>query len=149
MLGHTEAGNAGMARASAPSRVLPAVLALLIACLVGAPYVAARAALRAAPPTGPAASRSSTSTADVLDRYCVTCHNSRLKTAGLLLDSLDAAHAAERAEQWEKVVTKLRTGEMPPPGRPRPDAATYRNVAAALERDLDDAAAAHPHPGRV
>ena len=38
---------------------------------------------------------------------------------------------------------------MPPPGRPRPDAATYRAVAAALERELDAAAAATPHPGRV
>src|SRR5262249_18804661 len=50
---------------------------------------------------------------------------------------------------WEKVVTKLRTGEMPPPGRPRPDSATYDAVAAALENDLDRAAAAKPHPGRV
>ncbi|PYR43184.1 MAG: hypothetical protein DMF93_03835, partial [Acidobacteria bacterium] len=49
----------------------------------------------------------------------------------------------------EKVVTKLRTGEMPPPGRPRPDAETYRAVASALEGALDAAAAASPHPGRV
>src|SRR5207249_496247 len=48
-----------------------------------------------------------------------------------------------------KVVTKLRTGEMPPPGRPRPDAASYRAIVAALEGELDAAAAAAPHPGRV
>ena len=38
---------------------------------------------------------------------------------------------------------------MPPAGRPRPDAATYRTVAASLERELDAAAAARPYPGRV
>ncbi len=58
-------------------------------------------------------------------------------------------HVADHAPQWEKIVTKLRTGEMPPAGRPRPDAATYHGVAAALERELDAAAAAKPHPGRV
>ena len=30
------------------------------------------------------------------------------------------------AEVWERVIAKLRAGSMPPPGRPRPDAATYR-----------------------
>ena len=38
---------------------------------------------------------------------------------------------------------------MPPPGRPRPDAATYRAVATALEHDLDLAWAAQPNPGRI
>src|SRR5262245_7077814 len=90
-----------------------------------------------------------TATGDVLNKYCVTCHNSRLKTAGLELDRLDANDVAANAQTWEKVVTKLRTGEMPPPGRPRPDGGTYNAVAAALENDLDRAAAARPHPGRV
>src|SRR5262249_6862445 len=62
---------------------------------------------------------------------------------------LDLQHVGDNAQQWEKVVTKLRTGEMPPPGRPRPDAASYQAAAAALERELDAAAAAKPHPGRV
>src|SRR5947199_996643 len=88
-------------------------------------------------------------TSDVLNKYCVTCHNSRLKTAGLQIDSLDLQHVAGSAQQWEKIVTKLRTGEMPPPGRPRPDAATYAAVATALERELDASAAAKPSPGRV
>src|SRR5438067_3361409 len=124
-----------MAGASARSRAWAAVLALFCACL-GAPH-----SLTARAPAVPAA--------DVLDKYCVTCHNSRLKTAGLLLDTLDPARVGDHAEQWEKVVTKLRTGEMPPPGRPRPDAETYRAVASALEGALDAAAAANPHPGRV
>src|SRR5947207_2125286 len=105
---------------------------------------ASTAGTRAAAPAMPAAA-----TSDVLNKYCVTCHNGRLKTAGLQIDSLDVTHVAGDAQRWEKIVTKLRTGEMPPPGRPRPDAATYTAVAAALEKDLDAAAAATPRPGRV
>ncbi len=85
----------------------------------------------------------------VLDKYCVSCHNERLKTAGLLLDRLDTAHVATSVPSFEKVVRKLRTREMPPPGAPRPDDMTYRDLIAALERALDTAAEAAPAPGRV
>jgi len=43
---------------------------------------------------------------------------------------------------------KLRSRAMPPPGRQRPDNATYDAVAGWLETELDRAAAAHPNPGR-
>src|SRR6185295_12252589 len=138
-----------MSGASARSRALPAVVAVVCAGLAGGRYVAARGSQ---PPVQTAIAPTATApnaTRDVLDKYCVTCHNARLKTAGLQLDSLDAAHVADHAQQWEKVVTKLRTGEMPPPGRPRPDAGTSRAVAVSLERALDAAAAAAPLPGRV
>src|SRR5262249_55281334 len=95
------------------------------------------------------ASVAGTATADLLNTYCVTCHNGRLKTAGLQIDGLDAAHVADHAQQWEKIAARPRTGEMRPPGRPRPDAATSKAVAAALEQQLDAAAAATPQPGRV
>ena len=85
----------------------------------------------------------------VLDRYCVTCHNGRLRTAGLALDAMDAWRVGGRAEAWEKVVRKLRARAMPPPGRPRPDEAAYAAVAAALETALDRAADADPNPGRT
>ena len=86
--------------------------------------------------------------AALLERYCVTCHNDRLRTAGLTLEGLDPADPSTRAEVWEIVVLKLRAGMMPPPGRPRPDSATYDRLAAFLEAGLDRAAAAHPDPGR-
>ncbi|MBI2149710.1 MAG: DUF1592 domain-containing protein, partial [Acidobacteria bacterium] len=85
----------------------------------------------------------------VLDGYCITCHNQRLKTAGLALDTIDIERAGESADLWEKVLRKLHTKEMPPPGRPRPDDATYAAMTAFLERTLDGAAAANPNPGRV
>jgi hypothetical protein len=85
----------------------------------------------------------------LLSQYCVTCHNARLKTAGLAIDQLDLARVDQHAETWEKVARKLRTHEMPPPGTPRPDKAAYERAAAALEAALDAAAAARPQPGRV
>jgi hypothetical protein len=85
----------------------------------------------------------------VIDKYCVTCHNQRLKTAGLALDGLDLFHVGDHAQEWEKVVSKLRTGEMPPPRLPRPDPAIYARTVAQLEASLDAAAASKPNPGRV
>jgi mono/diheme cytochrome c family protein len=86
---------------------------------------------------------------EVLGKYCITCHNQRLRTAGLALDTFDVTTPSANAEVWERVVVKLRAGSMPPAGRPRPDAATYRAVASRLETDLDRAWAAHPNPGRT
>ena len=87
----------------------------------------------------------------MLDRYCVTCHNDRLRTGDLVLEAaaVDAGNPSRDADVWERVIAKLRTGAMPPPGRPRPDASTYDAVAARLEADIDRAAAARPNPGRT
>ncbi len=85
----------------------------------------------------------------VLTRYCVTCHNERLKTAGLMLDTLDVTNVGPHADRWEQVVRKLRAGSMPPPGAPRPDPATYRALAGSLEQALDRVAADHPNPGKL
>jgi len=84
-----------------------------------------------------------------LDTYCITCHNQKLKTAGLTLDTVDLAKPGMYAETLEKVVGKLRAGSMPPPGIPRADAATYSAVAIALENEIDKAWAANPNPGRI
>jgi hypothetical protein len=81
----------------------------------------------------------------VLNQYCVTCHNQKLKSAGLMLDKLDLAQVGSNAETWEKVVRKLRAGMMPPAGAPRPAAAVHEALTVALENELDRAAAAKPH----
>ena len=83
----------------------------------------------------------------VLDKYCVTCHNQRLRVAGLTLDRADVGRIGDAPDVWEKVVRKMRSSAMPPPGRPRPDGATYSGMTAWLERELDRAAAMHPDPG--
>ncbi len=89
------------------------------------------------------------STRAILDQYCVTCHNQKLKTAGLTLDQLDPDHVATAPATWEKVVRKLRTGAMPPVGLPRPAQPTYDSLVSTLETSLDRAAAAQPNPGRA
>ncbi len=85
---------------------------------------------------------------NTLKQYCVTCHNQTLKTAGLMLDHLDPADLGRDANQWEKVLRKLRGREMPPAGMPRPDEATYDNFVAYIENGLDQLAESSPNPGR-
>ena len=84
-----------------------------------------------------------------LDKYCVTCHNQRAKTAGLTLDQLDLAQVAPNASLLEKVVMKLRAGQMPPAGQPRPEPLVLQQFVTSLERALDGVAATSPNPGRV
>jgi cytochrome c5 len=84
----------------------------------------------------------------LLNQYCVSCHNQRLKTAGVMLDTADLTNISAGAEMWEKVIRKLQSNAMPPPGRPRPDATAAQALVARLESALDQAAAGNPDPGR-
>src|SRR6476661_3216097 len=95
-----------------------------------------------------ASSQTAASPRATLDRYCVGCHNANVRTADLTLDTLQPETAGENPEAWEKVVRKLRGRMMPPPGRARPDEATYNSAISFLETTLDRAASAHPNPGR-
>ena len=82
-----------------------------------------------------------------VNQYCATCHNQRLKTAGLTLDTLDLAKIPSHAETWEKVIVKLRSGAMPPAGQPRPDAAANQSFVSSIEKQIDSAAQAKPYAG--
>jgi mono/diheme cytochrome c family protein len=84
----------------------------------------------------------------LVDRYCVTCHNDRLRTAGLSLVQADTERPFASAEIWEKVIRKLQTGAMPPTGMPRPDQPALDALVSYLESSIDSAAAAQPNPGR-
>ena len=121
------------------------------------------AAVLAAPPPVAAAEATATEVAETLDRYCAACHNDRivngrdtapsmlvsqLRTTGLAVDTLDVERVGQDADSWERVIRKLESRTMPPPGRPRPDDATYDGVVAWLETELDRVAAASPNPGR-
>jgi hypothetical protein len=93
-------------------------------------------------------SAESASPRGILDKYCVTCHNQKLKTGGLILDSIDLGDIPAQVQIWEKVVRKLRARLMPPPGMPRPGEATYQQLTSWLERQLDSAAKRSPYAGR-
>ena len=120
-----------------------------LALLAGALVLTAPLAAPAAPGQGQPGSTGPQAVGALVDRYCLTCHNERLRTAGLALDGLDTARPDADPELWERVIGRLRAGSMPPPGRPRPDAGTYRAVAGWLEAELDRAWAANPRPGRI
>jgi mono/diheme cytochrome c family protein len=85
----------------------------------------------------------------LINRYCVGCHNQKLKTAKLELDTLDLGHPEKDALVWERAIRKLRGGMMPPPGAPRPPVEAANTLSAYLEDSLDKAGAANPHPGSV
>ena len=84
-----------------------------------------------------------------LGKYCVTCHNTALKTAGLVLNPAGVAQTGANSETWEKVLHQLRGSTMPPPGAPRPEAAVYGRMVDYLTRELELAASAKPNPGAL
>ena len=129
-----------VARAGSMVRVLVVLIGLL--AVSGRPQIAA------AQTPEPEASASAESARAALDRFCVRCHNDRLRTAGLALDTKALAHVGADAETWERVIVKLRARTMPPAGSPRPAEATYRAVASWLETEIDTVALARPDPGR-
>src|SRR4051812_13801356 len=76
----------------------------------------------AAPAPAPGAvSAAADAQQDAIKRYCVTCHNDRLKTSGLSLEKLDVSHAAANPDIWENVARKLQARAMPPQNARHPD----------------------------
>jgi mono/diheme cytochrome c family protein len=86
---------------------------------------------------------------ELLGQYCYSCHSEKLKAGGLALERLDPDHIGANAAVWEKVVRKLHSGMMPPPGLPQPPKAGRNSLVTALEGSLDKASAEAPNPGRV
>ena len=105
---------------------------LLGCALLGFAIAVATARPGAQAPAAPAQPAPAAASAAVLKQYCATCHNERLKSGGFVIDPASVTNVAAGADRWEKVVRKLRTQSMPPPGAPRPDAAGYDRVATVL-----------------
>ena len=130
------------------------VVGLFVALLYGTgspPSVRVQAQTASLQVPAPVASLTAEQGTAVLQRYCVRCHNERLveaKVAPSRLDVVDLSRVGDHAELLEKVLSKLRAREMPPPLLPRPDEATYQALAAYLETELDRAGAVTPNPGR-
>jgi hypothetical protein len=135
-----------MATASLSRPVATSALSWPVAT-TGRPH-AATAAQAATPVSVPAAPARLVDRS-LLDTYCVTCHNQRLKTGGLALDTADLSDVSKDARLWEEAVRKLRGNLMPPAGAPRPAPAAVSTFVRSLEDALDRVAAAHPNPGRV
>ena len=80
----------------------------------------------------------------LVERYCLSCHNDRTRTANLSLEVHDLAAVGDNPELWERVVRKLRAGMMPPPGARRPPEADYAGFRDWLEAEIDRSAAVNP-----
>jgi mono/diheme cytochrome c family protein len=136
------------------SKALIAVAIVTLAGLVGAAKTPPAGPIRpiflqSAAQTGSAPATPAAEARQLLNRYCVSCHSDRLKTAGLTLQTIDVENIAHDAAIWEKVLRKVRAGAMPPVGRPRPEPAAYARFSTRLESELDRAAAEKLNPGRT
>src|SRR4051812_24127585 len=84
---------------------------------------------------------------DVVQHYCVVCHNDAMLTGNISFQSFSVEKAEEHPEIAERMIRKLRAGMMPPPGAPRPSPDTLQALVETLESNVDKAAASAPHPG--
>ena len=125
------------------------------AAVVGSPALLAQAQTPA--PAAPAAAARPTTAAmraeyrQLVDKYCVTCHNQRLNLpagAPLHLDTASLDDLAADAAVWEKVVRKLNIGAMPPTNMPTPGDAKLTEFRTWLAASLDRAANVQRNPGR-
>ena len=147
--GHTAMdGPSSPAPAREAAVISQSVRAAVGGCAIGLSVVLWVAAAAARTPGAPP-SASSEKPRALLDRYCIGCHNDRLKTANLSLQGLDLTKATEQAEVWEKVIRKLRAGVMPPPDIPRPPLPDYEELRDWLENEIDRAAPATTAAGSV
>jgi len=116
---------------------------MLLPLFLGSNAIAAtQPTTRASFPAGPAVTQ-------VINKYCVNCHDGDMKKGGLDLASIRGDDLADHADAWEHVIRKLRGRQMPPIGKERPDERTYDTVVAQLASSLDRASAKHPNPGRT
>jgi mono/diheme cytochrome c family protein len=87
---------------------------------------------------------------EMLNKYCITCHNQKARIpagAPLALDVANLKEPGADAAVWEKVVRKLGVGAMPPQGSPTPGAVELNKFRSTLITSLDTAAAKQNNPG--
>lgn len=84
----------------------------------------------------------------LVNDYCASCHSQKAKTAGIVLEGIDFDQVSNNTEIWEKVLRKVRTGQMPPGSAPKPEAREAASFVGWLEGELDLAARRNPNPGR-
>jgi len=104
------------------------------------------AAIRTQAQTPNAASVVATQQAFV-NRYCMGCHNDKLRSGGFDWAKVNFAHPDRSAEDLEKALHMLHAGMMPPPGIPRPRPEVMQSFITSIENRVDEAATAEPNPG--
>lgn len=82
-----------------------------------------------------------------ITRYCFGCHNDQLRSGAVSLQNARLTNIPADPKTFEKVLHKIRAGEMPPVAAPKPEPAALTLLASLVETDLDRLAAAKPNPG--
>ena len=121
---------------------------VLFAAVSGALVALVGTAAYSGPATRPAPSTVSNAAFDaVVKKDCAGCHSDTQKRGNLSLQTFSMATIGTSPEVAEKIIGKLRSGMMPPPGRSRPAGDTLPMLAESLERMMDARAALNPNPG--
>ena len=109
-------------------------------CGVGLAVVAAAPVFCAAQDAASASDQDLSGHKRTIQRYCVTCHDAKRNTANVNLEVLNFEDVREHGELWEKMVHKVRTGDMPPPGKRQPSRRNRRTLLEWMVTSLDQAA---------
>jgi mono/diheme cytochrome c family protein len=84
-----------------------------------------------------------------IKQYCATCHNDKVKTAGVSFEGVTVERIGEHADVYEKAIRKVRGRVMPPTGSRQPSQAAADGLVAWLETTLDRATPAPPLPEEI
>jgi mono/diheme cytochrome c family protein len=89
--------------------------------------------------------------APVLNKTCATCHNETLSSGNVNLQPFtDPTTISSQRAAWDQIIKKIRTGEMPPKGVPRPSQPAIDSLIATIQTEFDKIdRATKPDPGRV
>src|SRR5262249_31221667 len=82
----------------------------------------------------------------LIEEHCAVCKTQKSKTAGVSLQGLNFDNVGDNAALWERVLRKVRTGQMPPPGAPRLEASDSAAFVNWLEVTSDPPARRNPDP---
>jgi len=116
-----------------------------MACLA---IVLAQSAAAQTPATAAVPAGNAVAYQDLVQQYCAVCHDDQQRTGGVTLKGLKLDTVSGKQQVLERVLRKVKAGQMPPPGMPRPEPAVMAGFSKWLESSLDAEAAAHPNPGR-
>lgn len=117
------------------------------------PLVAAAASVLSAAPAPPSlpAAEFDKSVRPLLEKSCAGCHNDRMASGSLNLAPFASfSSVAGMRDGWERIIQKVRTGEMPPKGIPRPAEADIAKMMSLVKAEFERAdKLVKPDPGRV
>ncbi|MCA9062091.1 MAG: DUF1592 domain-containing protein [Planctomycetaceae bacterium] len=86
---------------------------------------------------------------EVTQKFCLDCHSGNDPAGSFQLDRLTDRPLAGNSDDWERVVHKLRSRQMPPADAARPSEKQYAEMTQHLVTQLDELAILKIRPGRT